>query len=234
MKIKDIIFFTVMIFIMLSIIGFSYWRNNKRLIKIDEIVFMSGSPKFLNYELINKLLEIELDKISESKESINLTSLESFFETNPYIYNAELYYYPNGSLGISIKEEEPELKIISDTIFYFNYKGFKVPVSKKYKPDLPSFIGNPEKNKIKELLFLVSNFKKDYFLKKELKTIRYESNSYYIKLNSFDFEVEFGSINNLEEKIKKLKVFSAFYNSMKTKSDYKKISLKYNKQVVAS
>lgn len=234
MKIKDIIFFTVMIFIMLSIIGFSYWRNKKRLIKIDEIVFMSGSPKFLNYELINKLLEIELDKISESKESINLTSLESFFETNPYIYNAELYYYPNGSLGISIKEEEPELKIISDTIFYFNYKGFKVPVSKKYKPDLPIFIGNPEKSKIKELLFLVSNFKKDYFLKKELKTIRYESNSYYIKLNSFDFEVEFGSINNLEEKIKKLKVFSAFYNSMKTKSDYKKISLKYNKQVVAS
>ena len=234
MKIKDIIFFTVMIFIMLSIIGFSYWRNKKRLIKIDEIVFISGSPKFLNYELINKLLEIELDKISESKESINLTSLESFFETNPYIYNAELYYYPNGSLGISIKEEEPELKIISDTIFYFNYEGFKVPVSKKYKPDLPIFIGNPEKSKIKELLFLVSDFKKDYFLKKELKTIRHESNSYYIKLNSFDFEVEFGSINNLEEKIKKLKVFSAFYNSMKTKSNYKKISLKYNKQVVAS
>ena len=99
---------------------------------------------------------------------------------------------------------------------------------------MPHFLGNPNKNKVKELLFLVNNFKKDDFLKNQLKTIRYESNSYYIKLNSFDFEVEFGAVNNIEEKIKKLKVFSAFYQSIRTKSDYKKISLKYNKQVVAS
>ena len=76
--------------------------------------------------------------------------------------------------------------------------------------------------------------KKDDFLKNQLNSIRYESNSYYIKLNSFDFEVEFGTIKNIEDKIQKLKVFSAYYNSMKTKLNYKKISLKYNKQIVAS
>ena len=234
MKIKNIVFFTIIFSIMLLLIGLSNWRNQKRLINIDEIVFESGTPKFLSYELINNLLKVKLDRISKSKKSIDLNSLELFFETNPYIYNAELYYYPSGSLGISLKEQVPELKIFSDTIFYYNYDGVKIPVSNNYKPNLPHFLGSPNKNKVKELLFLVNNFKKDDFLKNQLKTIRYESNSYYIKLNSFDFEVEFGTVNNIEEKIKKLKVFSAFYQSIRTKSDYKKISLKYNKQVVAS
>ena len=137
-------------------------------------------------------------------------------------------------MGIRIKEQVPELIIVSDTIFYINNEGDRIPVSDNYKPVLPSFLGDLNKNKVKELLQLVNNFKKDHFLRNQLNSIRYESNSYYIKLNSFDFEVEFGTIKNIEDKIQKLKVFSAYYNSMKTKLDYKKISLKYNKQIVAS
>ena len=47
MKIKNIIFFTIIFSIMLLLIGLSNWRNQKRLINIDEIVFESGTPKFL-------------------------------------------------------------------------------------------------------------------------------------------------------------------------------------------
>jgi len=92
MKIKNIVFFTIIFSIMLLLIGLSNWRSQKRLINIDEIIFQSGTPKFLSYELINNLLKVELDRISKNKESIDLNSLELFFETNPYIYNAELYY----------------------------------------------------------------------------------------------------------------------------------------------
>ena len=219
---------------MLLSIGFSNWRNEKRLIEVDEIIFESGMPKFLSHELINSILKSELDNISKSQETINLKTLELLFESNPFIYNAELYYNPSASLGIRIKEQVPELIILSDTIFYINNEGDRIPVSDNYKPVFPSFLGDLNKNKVKELLQLVNNFKKDDFLKNQLNSIRYESNSYYIKLNSFDFEVEFGTLKNIEDKIQKLKVFSAYYNSMKTKLDYKKISLKYNKQIVAS
>ena len=234
MKTKNILFLTIIFVIMLLSIGFSNWRNEKRLIKVDEIIFESGMPKFLNHELINNILNSELDNVSKSQETINLKTLELLFESNPFIYNAELYYNPSGSMGIRIKEQVPELIIVSDTIFYINNEGDRIPVSDNYKPVLPSFLGDLNKNKVKELLQLVNNFKKDDFLKNQLNSIRYESNSYYIKLNSFDFEVEFGTLKNIEDKIQKLKVFSAYYNSMKTKLDYKKISLKYNKQIVAS
>ena len=234
MKTKNILFLTIIFLIMLLSIGFSNWRNEKRLIKVDEIIFESGIPKFLSHELINNILKSELDNISKSQETINLKTLELLFESNPFIYNAELYYNPSASMGIRIKEQVPELIILSDTIFYINNEGDRIPVSDNYKPVLHYFLGDLNKNKVKELLQLVNNFKKDDFLKNQLNSIRYESNSYYIKLNSFDFEVEFGTLKNIEDKIQKLKVFSAYYNSMKTKLNYKKISLKYNKQIVAS
>ena len=112
-------------------------------------------------------------------------------------------------MGISLKEEVPELKIFSDTIFYFNYDGVKIPTSNNYKPNLPHFLGNPNKSKVKELLFLVNNFKKDDFLKNQLKTIRYESNSYYIKLNSFDFTI-YLFLHSMPEKLKNLKFSQLF------------------------
>ena len=52
MKTKNILFLTIIFIIMLLSIGFSNWRNEKRLIKVDEIIFESGMPKFLNHELI--------------------------------------------------------------------------------------------------------------------------------------------------------------------------------------
>ena len=116
MKTKNILFLTIIFLIMLLSIGFSNWRNQKRLIKVDEIIFESGTPKFLSHELINNILKSELDNISKSQETINLKTLELLFESNPFIYNAELYYNPSASMGIRIKEHVPELIILSDSL----------------------------------------------------------------------------------------------------------------------
>ena len=168
MKTKNILFLTIIFVIMLLLIGFSNWRNEKRLIKVDKIIFESGIPKFLSHELINNILKSELDNISKSQETINLKTLELLFESNPFIYNAEIYYNPSGSMSLRIKEQVPELIILSDTIFYINNEGDRIPVSDNYKPVLPSFLGDLDKNKVKELLQLVNNFKKDDFLKNQL------------------------------------------------------------------
>ncbi|MEE3035430.1 MAG: hypothetical protein VX325_06255 [Bacteroidota bacterium] len=235
MKIKNIIFFGIIFILSVLLTGFSNWRNQQRLIKVHEVIFESGNSKFLSFQLINSLLQKGTNNFPKKiKDGLDLDTLELLLEENPYIYNAEVYYNLKGLLGVRIKEQTPELKILSDSIFYYSNEGVKIPLSEKYNPELPSFIGKPNKNEIEDLLFLIMHFKEDDFFKNQLNTIRYELNSYYIKLHSFDFEVEFGSVKNIEEKIKKLKVFSAFQKSIKRKSNYKKISLKYNKQIVAS
>ena len=235
MKIKNIVFFAIIFLLSLLLTSFSHWKNQHRFVKITEVIFESGSPKFLSIHLVDKMLKQNLDILPKKiKEGLDLNILELLIEKNPYVSNAEVFYYPEGSLGVKVKEQKPEVKILSDSSYYYNAEGLRIPLSDKFNPDVPVFIGKLEKHQKEDLLFLITNFKEDDFLKNQLKEIRYEWKSYYIKLHSFDFEIEFGSTNNIKEKIKKLKVFSAFQKRTKRKLNFKKINLKYNKQIVAS
>ena len=81
---------------------------------------------------------------------------------------------------------------------------------------------------------LVNLFNKDPFLKSELKTIYYKSNSFYVGLKSYDFQVEIGTMSMVYDKILKLKVFCAYQNNNELQKKYKLISLKFKNQIVGS
>ena len=72
------------------------------------------------------------------------------------------------------------------------------------------------------------------FFKSELKIIYHKSNSFYVRLKSYDFEVEIGSMTMVLDKLLRLKVFCAYQNNNELEKKYKLISLKFKNQIVGS
>jgi hypothetical protein len=83
-------------------------------------------------------------------------------------------------------------------------------------------------------LALVNFFNEDPFLKSEIETIYNKSNSFYVGLKSYDFEVEIGGMSMILDKLLKLKVFCTYQENNELEKKYKLISLKFKNQIVGS
>ena len=85
-----------------------------------------------------------------------------------------------------------------------------------------------------DLVSLIEQIEKDPFFRNELATIHHRSNSYFIGLRSYGFEVEIGQVHHLVEKLSKLKVFCAYHDNHNLEREYTLINLKFKNQVVGS
>lgn len=235
MKFKNHIFFGLILMGLILLSVFAYQKNNRRKIGQISINYKNDGPKFLSTSFVNKLLIQNIGELPwETKDSLDLNMLEISLENTPYILNAEVFSFPEGTLGINIQERKPLLKVQDEKIYYLDNLGIEFPMSESYRPLVPIFIGELDSFQKNNLLSLVNFFNKDPFLKSELKTIYYKSNSFYVGLRSYDFEVEIGTMSMILDKILKLKVFCAYQNNNELQKKYKLISLKFKNQIVGS
>jgi hypothetical protein len=95
-------------------------------------------------------------------------------------------------------------------------------------------LGALEEEQKDDLLSLIDQIDKDSFLQGELASIHYRSNSYFIGLRSYGFEVEIGQMRHLSQKLSKLKVFCAYHDNYNLEKNYTLINLKFKNQVVGS
>ena len=89
--------------------------------------------------------------------------------------------------------------------------GNQFPISNNHTPKVPLYHGHLNENQKEDLLSLIDHIDKDPFLRNELASIHYRSNSYFIGLRSYGFEVEIGQMRRIGEKLSKLKVFCAYH-----------------------
>ncbi len=235
MKFKNNIFFGLTLIGLILLSAFAHQQNKLREIGHISIDFKSDGPKFLSHSTVNKLLIQNIGELScETKDSLDLIKLEALLENTPYILNAEVFCFPEGTLGINILEKKPFVMIQGDNTYYLDNFGSEFPISESYSPLVPVFIGELNSFDKKNLLALVNFFNEDPFLKSELKTIYHKSNSFFVGLRSYDFEVEIGSMSKVLDKLLKLKVFCAYQDNNELEKKYKLISLKYKNQIVGS
>ncbi len=235
MKFKNHIFFSLILIGLILLSVFAHQKNNRRKIGKISINYKNDGPKFLSSSFVNKLLIQNIGKLPcETKDSLDLSMLETSLENTPFILNAEVFSFPEGTLGINIQERKPLLKIKGVKTYYLDNLGIEFPTSESYRPIVPVFIGELDSLQKNNLLSLVNLFNKDPFLKTELKIIYYKSNSFYVGLKSYDFQVEIGTMSMVLDKILKLKVFCAYQNNNELQKKYKLISLKFKNQIVGS
>lgn len=233
MKHKPIIYFVLSLVIFLITVVFAVSKNSQKKEFEIEIEY-SKTPLFLNDSVVNKLLTQNLLFASKKyKDSLVLNEVESVLEHHKVIENAEAYLKPSGILGINITEREPFF-LVEDTLKYFvDRKAKRFPFMSEYGAALPTFSGFLSIDKRQEVIHFLTQIERDPFLALEFDGLHFKEGKYYMKMRSFPFDVVLGSLNKMEHKMKKLKIFCAYQRAQDTLVGFNEINVQYANQVVA-
>ena len=218
--------------------GFAAHRNSLKEKKDIEVVFNNGDNLFLSYETVNKLLIQNLEgNKNQLKENINLNDLERFLQTNEMVENAEIYLTLYGDLGVIISQSTPVLRVANNSeSYYYDRMGLKMPLSDNYSARVPITMDTIFGDSGFDLITLSNRIKNDEFLQKQIIGIDQvgyeEKNQFELETRVGDQKIIFGTLDCMEEKIAKLKVFYRKMLLDSTVQDYKTINLKFRDQIV--
>ncbi len=247
--------FTSLLWCGLSVGFFTLWafssmerkkmRCEKILIKIDE----GDNKYFVDKQTIFKIIKqknndtLFLNKI----DKIDWMGLESAIEANSWIINAEIYSNRNGEVMVDVKQRCPIMRIINKEhlSFYVDENGLPMNWSSTFTARVLIVTGNvsitdfnyshPEQSKRKDLVQLVKFILNDNFWKAQITQIEINDlGDFELYPLEGEHKIEFGDAVDIEEKFDRLKFFYIEGLNKVGWSKYKKISLKFKGQIVAT
>lgn len=166
---------------------------------------------------------------------INIPELEKKINLIPFVDSANVYLNLNGNLNVDIKQRVPAFRLNKDgKDFYVDKKGVEFPISKNFS--LPSMLvmGDVKASEYEALGDLIEKIDKDDFSKKYFIGITKEKEDYNLLTSDGNYKVEIGDLDNIDLKVRGFKTFVEKYLVDQNTQKYKKISLKYDNQIVTT
>ncbi len=227
----------LIIIAVIAIYSFSMKRNYERKIAKTEVVFLGDDNLFITSETVNKML-IEKNQQPQNlqKEKLDLNKLEKRLDNHNMIEKSEVFVSVEGVLKIVVKQKIPIARIFDlDSSFYFDYQGNKMPLSNNYSSRVPLVTGEINAIKRADLTELFRIIQKDDFLKKNIIGVQiYPNGAVIMASRNYDYQIDFGRLINVEQKLKNYKAFYQKAVSDSSIVKYKKINLIYTQQVVCT
>ena len=171
-------------------------------------------------------------------DDINTEDMELFFEKHPAINNCEVYSTLGGVLHIEIDQKEPVLRAFNETgkSYYLDREGEKMPLSLKHTAHV--LVANGHINKLKnsgDLFDLAQFINGDLFWRSQIEQIYVDTRGEFVLAPRVgDHLIEFGTIENMGVKFRNLKALYQNGWDVREWNMYRKVSLKYNGQIVCS
>ncbi len=225
----------LMIAVVILLFSFTSYKNSTRKIKRTEVIFIGENVLFLKSETVNKLLiEKNQDLKTLNKVDLDLKKLERAINQQELIQKADVFVSVDGVLKAVVKQKTPVGRVFDEAgSFYVDYEGDKMPLSDNFTARVPLLSGEisvVRKEKLSEVLRMINA---DEFLKKNIIGVQVLPNGSLVMVNrNYDFQIDFGRAINIEKKFRNYKAFfqkAVLDSSLNT---YKKINLKFTKQVV--
>ena len=215
--------------------AFSSSQNHAKPISEVEVSFIGDNNLFISKTKVDKLLIQNNDYIKcVSKDILDLKALENKLSSHDMIENSEVYISINGILKIDIKQRNPYARVISDSSFYIDNNGTKMPLSDNYSARVLLVHGLNDESKIDYVFKLIKTIRDDEFLNLNVTDILINKSDISLRVRNCDFEVLVGDLNNLETKIKNFKAFYQKAYRDKILNNYKKVNLQFNNQIVCT
>ena len=231
----------IRLFLMLGLViflfSFTSIRNEHRKLKKSVVVFVGDNALFLKRETVNKLLiENKQNASSIEKDKLDLNKLERILDSNAMIEKSDVFVSIDGVLKAVVKQKTPIARVFEgDHSFYVDYEGGKMPLSDNFTARVLLVSGKINKKNSEDLAQLFHVIYDDDFLKKNIIAIQIMPNGSLKMFNrNFNYQIDFGRLVNVERKFKDYKAFfqKAVLDSSLYK--YKKIDLRFTKQVVCT
>ncbi len=225
----------LMIGMVIFLYSFTSHRNETRKIKKTVVVFEGKNTLFLKEEMVNKLLiEKNTDLKTINKVDLDLNKLEKSVNRQEVVQKADVFVSVDGVLKAVVEQKSPIGRVFNEVgSFYIDSEGNKMPLSENFSARVPLISGEIavlDKEKIAEVLKQIIH---DDFLNKNIIGVEVLPNgSLIMKNRNYDFQIDFGKAINIDRKFKNYKAF--FQNAIldSTLNKYKRINLKFTKQVV--
>jgi cell division protein FtsQ len=175
---------------------------------------------------------------------INAENIERMLRQNKTIEKAEVYksIIPKGNkyaavLTVAVKHRTPVMRIMTpDADYYLDKLKEDIPVSIKYPMDVIVATGKIDKEFASgKLLEFGEYIGKDKFWKAQIEQIDIQENGEVVLIPLVgNHRIEFGTLENFEEKLANLKVFYEKVLVQDNWDKYKIIVLKYKNQVIGT
>ncbi|WP_312206064.1 cell division protein FtsQ/DivIB [Epilithonimonas hominis] len=166
---------------------------------------------------------------------VKIPELEKKINEIPFVDSANVYMNLNGNLNVDIKQRIPIFRLNKNgKDFYVDEKGVEFPISRNFSYPCMLVMGDVDASEYQELGQLVEKIDKDDFSKKYFIGIKKEKNNYNLLTSDGNYKVEIGDLENIDFKVKGFKTFVEKYLVYQNPNKYKKISVKYNNQIVTT
>lgn len=192
-------------------------------------------------ELVNQNRKV----IGTAIAMLNLRSMETLLEKNPWVKNAEMFLDNQQVLQIQIEERQPVARVFTmqGSSFYLDSAGVRLPLSDKLSARVPMFTGFPSDNiklskpdsaLLKDVVKLGRYILADSFWTAQVAQIDIEPGRQFELVPVFgDHVVSIGSAEELDAKFNRLYTFYKQAWLQNGIHYYEKINVQFDKQVVA-
>jgi len=176
---------------------------------------------------------------------LNLRSMETALEKNPWVKNAEMFLDNQQVLQIEIEERQPVARVFTmqSGSFYLDSAGVRLPLSDKLSARVPMFTGFPSDNLklskpdsllLKDIIKLGRYILADSFWTAQVAQIDIEPGRQFQLIPVFgDHVVSIGNAEELDAKFNRLYTFYKQAWLQHGIHYYEKINVQFDKQVVA-
>jgi len=247
LKIISKIGFRLILLVGVFALGFYAYSKSQTMLcdemKID-IDYQGIEPIIDREEIVNDIL-LRYDSLQGVRMGdLPLESLETYLKQIPEVENAEVYTSIGGKLGINVKQRIPIGKIFTDNgnSYYIDKTGFIYQPKFEGNSRIPIINGNIPQNLetnsklANDIALIINAINKQKFLQDLIEEIYINDKKEFELIPKIGKQIILlGDISQLNEKLKNLELFYA--QGMKPAdgwNKYKKINLKFNKQVVCT
>lgn len=217
------------------LVAFSNKRNEHKKVHETAIKFGKGSNLFMDYQMVNKLLIQNGERVQNKEKSvIDLHKLEATIQAHPMVEKATVFITIDGVLNAIVKQRTPIARVVTESKnYYIDSQAKKMPLSSKYSSRVVLVSGAISEKDNEDIFKLASKIENNDFLNKEIIGIqKIEKNEYNLNTRIGNQIVKLGNLDSLDLKFKKLEVFYLKAMSDSTINNYTTINLKYSNQIV--
>ena len=212
--------------------------EGEKCVKVDIRIENNDSTSFVNAEgVLQYLNQCHLRLIGVPMKDISTVAVEEALARSPYLEYGECVKGADGVLLVKVKQLVPVMRVMDgDNAYYVNRDGKQMPVSTDFTSDVMIVKGHfTAQYPPKRLLPLIDYVQSDSVINALVGMIEFrDSNNIYIVPNIMGHVVNFGNVDNIENKFKKLLLFYRKVMPEKGWNTYDTISVKWRYQVVGN